>query len=195
VLFESSISTNVHDWSRDGRFLLVRQTPTGRGRDLLAVLLADGRQIMPIANTPFEERDGQFSPDAQWVAYASNESGRYEIYVQAFPEPKVRRRISPEGGHQPRWRGDGRELFYVTDDGTLVAVPIKVDASLKTLDVDVPQPLFKTAIVAVNPGGQSHQYAVTPDGARFLINTRIDNSEQVAPITLIVNWTALTRAQ
>ena len=85
ILVESPISTNVQDWSRDGRYLLIRQTPPGRGRDILAVLLDTERRITPIAITPFEERDGQFSPDARWVAYSSNESGGYEIYVQNVP--------------------------------------------------------------------------------------------------------------
>jgi Tol biopolymer transport system component len=105
-----------------------------------ALSLDDDRQQLPIANSSFEERDGQFSPDGRWVAYSSNESGRFEVYLQAFPAPREKLLVSPDGGVQPRWRKDGRELFYIGGDERLVTVPVRLSTKERA-DVGAAPPL------------------------------------------------------
>ncbi|MEQ1731003.1 MAG: hypothetical protein ABL982_21755, partial [Vicinamibacterales bacterium] len=145
--------------------------------------------------TPFNERQGQFSPDGRWVAYQSNESGRDEIYVRSFAGPAAsgagapaaggQWQVSTAGGTFPRWRADGRELYYLDPNGAMMAAPITVTGAM--LAPGAPVVLFPTRVYR---GGvdlqQGRQYDVTRDG-RFLINTVLD--EAAAPITLIQNWT------
>ena len=176
------------DWSPDGRFVLYRTTDPETGYDLWALPLDSKTQPFPLAQTNAEERDGQFSPDGRWIAYQSNESGRFEIYVQAFPKPQERWRISTNGGAQVRWRHDGRELFYLALDGQLMAVPLRLDSQGQTVDAGTPVPLFRPRLVggAVR-GVNRQQYAVSSDGREFLINTPTEDTP-VSPITLILNW-------
>src|SRR5205823_3575782 len=128
------------------------------------------------------------SPDVRWIAYGSNESGKSEIYVQPFPGPGGKWQVSTQGGTQPRWRKDGRELFYIGLDNKLMAVPITLSANAQSVDVGAATALFQTRMIngpAVTPYG--HQYAVTPDGQRFLINVTTEEAT-ASPITLILNW-------
>src|SRR5262249_25337741 len=137
------------DWSRDGRFLLYRSldpnlsydiwalpmsganaSPTGRGHQEIA----GDRKPFPVVQTNFDERDAQFAPDGKWIAYQSHESGRFEIYVQSFPGPGGKERISTNGGTQVRWSYDGKELFYISADGRLMAVPIRFASSRHTVE-------------------------------------------------------------
>ena len=124
------------DWSPDGRFVLYRYnsiqaslpSTSSTGWDIWALPLDGDRKPFPVVQTNFEERDGQFSPDGKWIAYQSNESGRFEIYVQPFPGPARKwGPISTNGGAQVRWRRDGKELFYIALDDRLMAVPIQLD--------------------------------------------------------------------
>jgi Tol biopolymer transport system component len=142
------------------------------------------RKPMAVANSPFEERNGQFSPDGRWVAYQSNITGRFEIYVQPFPGPGGKWKVSTDGGTFPRWRGDGKELFFIAPNGKLMAVPIGTSGS--TLEAGSPIALFQTRIVTGGLANQEAQYAISRDG-RFLINNRVDQST-TTPITLILNW-------
>ena len=139
----------------------------------------------------FDDVQGQFSPDGHWVAYVSNESGRYEVYVQPFPGGG-KWQVSTAGGVYPRWRRDGREVYYVDPDNRLVAVPIQAAANAHTVDVGVPTPLFSTRLaVGANiftTGINSWaQYAVAADG-RFLMNVQADDAA-ASPITIVQNWT------
>ena len=137
--------------------------------------------------TNFDERDGQFSPDGKWIAYQSNESGRFEIYVQPFPGPGGKVQVSTNGGAQVRWRRDGKELFYIALDDRLMAVPIRLATDGKTIETDAPVPLFVTHIGgACRSERHAPEYMVSPDGQRFLMNTITD--EAAAPITVILNW-------
>ena len=112
------------DWSMDGRFLLYYQDGGKTGADLWALpMTGDDRNPIAVANTPFEEITGEFSPDGRWVAYETNESGRFEIVVQPFPNPTGKWQVSTSGGMRPRWRADGRELYFVALDGKLMAAP------------------------------------------------------------------------
>jgi hypothetical protein len=124
------------------------------------------------------------------VAYQSNESGRFEVYLQPFAAAGQggKWQVSPEGGTQPRWRGDGRELFYVGLDGSLMAVPVKPAVDGQGLEAGSPLSLFRARIVGgATPAANKHQYAVAPDGQRFLINVTAEEASG-APITVILNW-------
>jgi len=113
------------DWSPDGRFLLYAAQGEKSASDLWALPLTGDRMPVPVAQTRFEEVQAQFSPDGRWLAYASNETSRYEIYVRPFPASGGKWQVSSEGGIYPQWRRDGRELFYVAPDNKLMAVPIQ----------------------------------------------------------------------
>jgi len=173
------------DWSPDGRFILFTSDPERRNEDLW-VLSLEGRKAAPVVASRFDEWDGQFSPDGRWIAYVSNESGRPEVYAQAFPGPGPRRKVSTAGGLMPKWRHDGAELFYVAPDRRLMAVPVRKAANL---EVGVPAALFETRIRMDPP---FRNYDVSADGQRFLIDT-MAAKEKERPVTLVVNWTAGAR--
>ena len=147
----------------------------------------------PVLQTRFDEIQGQFSPDGRWLAYASNETGRNEIYVQTFPETSGKWQISVAGGLQPRWRRDGQELFYVAPDNRLMAAPIHVAPGTRALEASAPVALFQTKLASgpniVAAGFQARaQYAVAADG-RFLMNLSADEGV-ISPITIVQNWQA-----
>jgi serine/threonine protein kinase len=191
LLLETPYNKGPQDWSRDGRFLLYYELDPKTGRDLWAIdMTGNNSKPFPVVNTPFEERNGQFSPDGRWIAYETNESGQFEIDVQAFPEPNGKWQVSTGGGVQPRWRADGKEIYFIAPDAKLMAVPIEVgvhqDKSF-TFEAGKPVALFSTRITGgFITNGFKHQYAVSRDG-RFLIN---QPSEEfgLAPITVILNW-------
>jgi serine/threonine-protein kinase len=179
-------------WSSDGRFLLytASQDANALSADLWALPLVGERTPFPVVQTSFDEGQGQFSPDGRWIAYASNETGRYEVYVRPFPDPGGRWQVSTGGGIWPRWRRDGMELFYVAPDNQMMAAPIQVAADGRALSPGAPVALFPTRLTAGNGigGGAKAQFAVAPDG-RFLLNVAVDDAA-AAPITLVLNWTA-----
>src|SRR5262249_2173060 len=109
LLLKTPVNETPLDWSFDGRFLLYRSTDPKTLHDLWALPMDGDRTPFPVVRTNFQERDGQFSPDAKWIAYQSDESGRFEIYIQPFPGPGERVPISTNGGAQVRWRSDGKE--------------------------------------------------------------------------------------
>ena len=135
---------------------------------------------------------GQVSPDGRWLAYNTDESGRFEVYVQSFPAPGGGKwQISKDGGWFPRWRRDGRELFYYASDERLMAVPLK---SATRLDVGAAVPLFEARLLngPANAAGIRHQYDVAPDGQRFLLNVPLDDAA-ASSITVVLNWHAALR--
>jgi eukaryotic-like serine/threonine-protein kinase len=184
-LLLQSTQTNVPvDWSRDGRFILYYYRDPKTDNDLWVLPLGADRKPRPFVNTAYDQPYGQFSPDGHWVAYSSNESGRYEIYVVPFPEPGLHKwPVSTSGGVRPRWRSDGKELYYIAPDGRLMAVPIAVSGS--TFKPGTPVALFQTRIVGGGTNVSGQQYDVAPDG-RFLINTSMEDAG--LPITLLLNW-------
>ena len=172
------------DWSADGQSVIFKQQDVATGTwDLWAVPVQGDRVPQQITSTPYDERDGQFSPDGQSVAFESNESGPWEIYVQSFPRPGAKVRISTNGGRQVRWRRDGAELFYVALDGMLMSVP--VDPAAGRAGFGTPVPLFETRLAPTLAIGRQ-QYVVTADGQRFLMLTAGDAPPP--PITLLLNW-------
>ena len=170
-------------WTRDRRYVLLRRDTRESGADLVAVGAA-GEPAMVVAQSRFDETEGQFSPDGRWVAFASNDSGRAEVFVQAFPGGQGRTQVSTTGGTQVRWSADGREVFYVAPDGRMMAVRLTLSGT--TPKVDLPVPLFQTHLATgTNVLGYKPQYAVARDG-RFLLNTAIESAS--SPIVVSVNW-------
>jgi eukaryotic-like serine/threonine-protein kinase len=192
LILRPELPAQPTDWSRDGRFLLYRTQDATTRYDVWALALDGDGKPFPVVQTTFDERDGQFSPDGKWVAYESNESGRFEIYVQPFPGPGTKWPISTSGGAQARWSRDGKELFYVALDERLMAVPVRLDPANQTVEASEPIPLFTTRLggaVSVN----RQQYAPSADGRRFLMNTLVD--EQMSPITILLNWSGAQSGQ
>ena len=180
---------SVSDWSRDGRFVVYSEVAPDTGRDLWVLpVTSEGRpspgaKPWPFVREPFDQQTARFSPDTHWVAYQSDESGQFEIYVRSFPEPREKIRISTGGGTYPQWGSGGRELFYQSRDGKLMVVTLTTTASL---EASLPRQLF--ALPAFVPG--PNPYEATPDGQRFLIPEPAASPE---PLNVIVNWPALLK--
>ncbi len=189
LLVRTPQAKQASDWSPDGRHLLYRTVTTDPAvdMDVWTVPLDGDRTPVALVRTPFEERDAQFSPDGTWVAYQSNESGQYEVYMQPFGRSGERLRISSRGGVQARWRADGRELFYLTLNGELTAVPLAWSDGGRTVTPGSPAPLF-TARVGSIQGISRHSYVVSADGERFLFDVLFER--QPPPISIILNWAA-----
>ena len=180
------------DWSRDGRYLLYTERAPRNGNDLMALPLEGERKPMVVLQTPFNEGGGVFSPDGKWIAYQSDESGRYEVYVRAFslaaPAAGGKWQVSTQGGTRPRWRGDGKELFYLAqlDSGRsarMMAAGIRMTAT--GVETDTPRELFT---LFASPGVAS-PYDVTPDGQRFLAE-ELSAGTRLASLTVVINWQA-----
>jgi serine/threonine protein kinase/Tol biopolymer transport system component len=170
------------DWSRDGRFLAYAAPNAATGWDVWILPLEGDRKPYPFMQTKADEGTATFSPDGKWIAYDSKESGKSDVYAAPFPGPGERIPISTAGGRDPKWRGDGKEIFYTAEDGKMMAVPIKAGTALEP---GVPIALFETR--TRNKGGW--RYDVTPDGQRFLVITKVQEQEAL-PMTVVVNWTA-----
>jgi Tol biopolymer transport system component len=176
------------DWSRDGRWLLYRSLDPRVGTQDVWVTGFDGSSPRRVVSSAADERDAQFSPDGRWIAYQSDESNRYEIYIQRFPGPGGKERISTDGGVQPRWRSDGREIFFITPDFSLAAAEIALPPSDGPPTIKSPRVLFPTRMVPGGIGIARQQYVVSRDGQRFLINAREAGGEAPSPVTLLLNW-------
>ena len=155
--------------------------------------LSGDRKPVPLLHTPFQESQGQISPDGKWLAYHSNETGRQEVYVQPFPQGTGKWQVSTNGGLSSRWRRDGRELFYMSQAsrGKMMAVDVK--ASGAAFEAGAPKDLFDSGYINLPHGSginPYHTYAVSPDGQRFLIPRPVSNDQQTAaaPIVVVLNW-------
>ena len=172
------------DWSQDGRYLLsitLNGNPKTSNDIWIQPMFGEGKAF-PYLQTEFSETYGKISPDGRWLAYESDESKRYEVYVVNFPgtaaAPEGKWQVSTNGGGKPRWSHDGRELYYVSSDNKIMAVPIKPGP---TFEAGVPQPLFDVRL-------GSTMYDVSQDG-HFLIPTTAEQSANV-PMTVVLNWAA-----
>jgi eukaryotic-like serine/threonine-protein kinase len=193
LLLKSSDNKFPTSWSRDGRFLLYDSSdPNPRAKDALWVLpLAGDKKPFPFLRTEFNNGEGKFSPDGRWVAYVSDESGRDEIYVRTFSpnfaaaasDTGGKWLISSQGGSGPRWRGDGKELYYLASDGKLMAVEI---ATTPVFRAGVPKALFQTQGNAVSM--IQYSWEPSPDGKRFLFVTPAEQG--TVPFTVVLNWQA-----
>ena len=188
LLLESDQSKAPTDWSSDGRFLLFRSNDPKTSYHLWVLPMSGAKKPFPFLKTPFEEGDGQFSPDGKWIGYQSNESGRFEIYVQPFPGPGGKFQVSNNGGAQPRWNKNGKEIFYVSLDSKMMATPVKLSPDGQSMETGTPAALFPVRIAGGPVSGvNKQQYAVSSDGMRFLVNLAVDEGA-ASPITLIYNW-------
>jgi Tol biopolymer transport system component len=189
-LLKSNTAKYPQDWSFDGRFILYSNfDPQTNQLDLWVLPLFGDRQPEPFLKTPFEEKQAQFSPDGRWVAYCSDESGKDEVYVQSFPVPGNKALISVGGGRRPRWRRDGKELFYLSDDGRIMVLDIKAGS---TLTASIPRALPLRGPLRGEP--DLGTYSVAADGQRFLIPTG-KQSATAEVINIVLNWTADLRKQ
>jgi Tol biopolymer transport system component len=185
LLLKSDYGKIPTDWSRDGRFIIYRQNESKTKWDVwfLPVTGSGEAKPFPVVRTEASEIAGTLSPDGRWLAYASDVSGRYEVYVQSFPGGGGKRQVSTDGGSGLCWRRDGRELFYHAGDGKLMAVPV---SSGESLEVGAAVALFEFRGGTI---GVNAPYVVTADGQHFLINAVVE-TEPNAPLTVVVNWAA-----
>jgi hypothetical protein len=175
------------DWSKDGGVILYYEAAPDTGLDLWTLeVTPDGRprpgaKPQPYIRAPYNQTLGRFSPDKRWVAYQSDDSGKWEVYVQSFPETHEKVRISTAGGRNPEWGPDGRELFYVSPDGKLMAVAMKFGTG--SVEPSLPRELFALPSDTTGLG----PFEVAADGQRFLGYVTNHKTE---PLTVIVNWRA-----
>jgi Tol biopolymer transport system component len=185
VLVDSPDEDIPESWSRDGRTLLfLRRVVEDDSQTAWALPLEGGGEAEPFL-TSFRMDETQLSPDGRWVAYVSNESGRDEVYVEAFRREGDRVRVSTEGGGQPKWRGDGKELFYTTFGGRLAAVEVRGDGD--RLDVSLPTELFD---IQGLQGTGLDDYAPAADGQRFLVKQPVEEGRG-SRLQIVTNWTSL----
>jgi DNA-binding winged helix-turn-helix (wHTH) protein/Tol biopolymer transport system component len=182
VLVRNSEMKISGNWTADGSYFTYAASNPQTRLDLW-MLPGNGDAPRPFLQTAANEMQPQVSPDGRWLAYASDESGTWEVYVQSFPAPGEKRTVSVGGGAQPQWRRDGRELFYLSPDGTLMAVDVTTGG---TFEAGRPQRLFR-APIASDIISYRNQYAVSEDGGRFVIDLLGDRD----PINVVVNWNAL----
>jgi eukaryotic-like serine/threonine-protein kinase len=187
LLLAGPHAESAESWSADGRFVaytnqrtFLDTVPSGAADVWVLPLFGDWKPIS-FLQTNFAETQPRFSRDGRWIAFVSNESGRNEVYVAPFPGPGAKVPVSTSGGVQPRWRGDGREIFYLAAGGRLMAAAVNGNTSF---EVGAARPLF-----TFRPRGLAGaSYDVSADGQRFLVNALVDVAPQ--PVTLVVNWLA-----
>ena len=167
------------DWSADGRWLVA-----GAGGDLWLIPLVNDLKAEKFFASPAAEMHGNFSPDGHLVAYTSNESGRFEVYVETVPRSDRKWPVSTNGGYEPRWRADGGEIYYLSEDRNLMAVPVGAGVPHT---FGIPKPLFQAHVPAGVSGLRTH-YVPSRDGQRFLVNVATDTA--ASPITVVLNWSA-----
>jgi Tol biopolymer transport system component len=183
----------VHDWSSDGRFIAYHGIALNTaGRPSLLAMRGDAVPWTTLPQAPAATQVAgavSFSPDGRWIAYQGRESGRWEIYVTAYPSGAGKWPVSTAGGVEPRWRGDGRELFYIARDGSLMAVRISGQSPLQS---SAPERLCQSPVTGERgPGAATGaSYDVSPDGQRFLIAAASSSKARSGPITILVNWPA-----
>jgi Tol biopolymer transport system component len=187
LLLKSDNLPRASDWSADGRFILYYETNPQTGSDVWVLPMEGERKPWPWLNMRFNEAVGKFSPDGKWIAYISDESGRNEIYVQAFapgaPASGGKWQLSTNGGISPQWRRDGREMYYLAN-GRLMAVDVTLGAEVKA---GTPKEIF--SLSSIRASGSTIGYAKTGDGQRFLFVTSAEDTS-VPPFTVVLNWMA-----
>jgi serine/threonine protein kinase/Tol biopolymer transport system component len=174
----------AHSWSRDGRYIAFQSRGKKTGWDIWILPTFGDRKPTLFLQTSFNELRPAFSPDGRWIAYQSNESGRGEIYVQAFPGPGGKWQVSSAGGVEPAWRADGKEIYYGAPEQKLMAVDIKAGESFQA---GVPHPLFQARVQPIT--NVRNHYLPTGDGQRFLLLAPVGR-ESLVPTTVVLNWNA-----
>jgi len=171
------------DWSRNGRTLIVQRLSRETTWDLWALPLDGHADPFPVADGKFTEVQGRLSPDGHWIAYSSDETGKPQIYVQPFPGPGAKQRVSSVAGTEPFWREDGKELYYLTLDGDLMMLTMDTSSGLHS---GTPRPLFHPEISGNYQ--TRNRYCPSADGQRFLLLAT--GTPGLAPTTVVLNWTA-----
>jgi Tol biopolymer transport system component len=186
LLLRSQTLAVPKSWSPDGRYLIYAHVYPGRGSDLFALPIGQpGAQPMALWQTPAASSQGEFSPDGHWVAITANDSGQSEIYVIPFPPSANEKKwvVSTGGGVMPRWRRDGKELFYISPDWKMMAVDVNTQPTFRS---GTPRALFDTEMVDTGIRNGPMSWDVAPDGKRFLIIT--DKTQETSSLNVILNW-------
>jgi serine/threonine protein kinase len=194
AVITSGESKVVSQWSHDGKYLVYDKAEVKTGRDLWVFSVGDApsadHKPKLFLQTPFDEFQAQISPDGHWMSYTSTSTGTDEIFVQPFPTGEGKWKVSTSGGTAARWRGDSKELYYVAADNKMMAVAVKVASRAKpSFEAGTPEALFDSHMLT---GNTIHQYDVTSDGKRFLINT-VAEGGSMPELTVVVNWHASTK--
>jgi Tol biopolymer transport system component len=187
TLCRSDAPTGPTCWSTDGRSLFLSRFDSYY--QLWVTPTTPDATPTRVRQSTFNDFNARLSPDGRWLAYSTNETGRGEVFVQVYPGPGGKWRVSTGGGGAPRWRADGRELFYRTQDGAVMAVPIRAEGA--GLDAGTPVMLFQRASPAPFP--LRNAYDVSPDGQRFLINALMDDRGRGGTVNVVIGWAAETR--
>ncbi len=170
------------DWSRDGRFLVYYSQGKDTDWDIWALPMQGEKKAVPIVKTKFAELRPGLSPDARYMVYQSDESGRAEVYVVDFPTPSSKWQVSTSGGRQPFWSANGKEIYYLSLDNAMMAVSVEAGA---TFTAGTPERLFPARL---QPGTLRAQYRPAPDGKRFLTLAPLGR-DSIMPMTVVLNWT------
>jgi eukaryotic-like serine/threonine-protein kinase len=181
AVFEGNAFEASQDETPDGRTLIVQNTR--RSYDIWALPLEGDHKLSPLVTTEFSERQPRLSPDGRWLAYGSDESGRFEVYVRRFPVTEEKWQVSTRGGIWPYWRGDGKEIYYVGLDAVLMAAPV---SKVETFTVGAPESLFQTRL---RTWTVARQYAASRDGQRFLMIYPTQDPA-ASPMNVLLNWQA-----
>jgi hypothetical protein len=182
LLIKPSLPLNPSDYSSDGRYIAGLHTGKGTSSDIWVLPTFGDRRPMPFIRTPSDEREARFSPDSRWIAYSSDESGRREVYVQGFLAPGGQWQISSQGGRDPQWRRDGKEIFFLSTEGKMMCAEV---STVPTFQVGAPKVLFQ----ATPPydGQVGRNYGVSGDGQHFVVRKR---AAVPPPITVVLHWNA-----
>jgi Tol biopolymer transport system component len=178
LLYRGPDREATEGWLKDGSILYGNL----RGRKYFLLRPGETGEPKLIYQSEYTVDEPAISPDGKWVAYGSDESGRFEAYIARFPQWDERRQISTDGGMQPHWRQDGREIVYVTQDGRMMSVGVKAGASIEPVP---PVVLFNSNL---RPNGVIEQWTMSRDGSKFYVLSNIQEGEK--PITVVVNWLA-----
>ena len=187
LVYDSKENANIHDWSRDGSFMLfTRVDPKDQNdRDIWVLRLDDTREQHPLFEAPLIQEYPRFSRSGRLLSYQTNDSGRNKVFVVPYPISGDKWEISPDGGFQPIWRADGSELFYIAPDNTIMGVEVR--AKETSVEFGTPRRLFQAPLVVLPARQPSWIWDVAPDGQKFALILGIDDD---APVTLVTNWQA-----
>ena len=186
VLLDDPVDKSPTSWSSDGKFILYSIDDARTGPDVWVLPLSGDRKPFPFLATATDERFARFSPDGHWVAYSSSESGLSEVYVARFPGPGGKQQISSAGGGYPRWRSDGKELFYQSPDNRLMAASITLGS--ERVEVEAVHPLFE---MRAPDGAIRDFYDVASDGQRFMVVVPDESTSN--PLALVTNWPSVVK--
>ena len=185
LLTEGPYPKYLTDWTRDGRFLVYYEITTKTKNDLWALPLSGDRKPVPLRTTAATEQHGVVSPDSKWLAYGSDQSGREEVYIQPFPSGSAWP-VTSEGGNRPKWRSDGKELFFLNSfRNTIMSASVRITAA----GVETSKPVPMVTLSSPLPALMS-PYDVSPDGQRLLVLDPVDPTLALSPLAVVMNWDA-----